>query len=155
MSEPSGPYVGKITQKAVLFGPDGDVLITKVDDHWEPPGGKFEFGETLVGGLRRELREGLDIDATVGPPVEAAYGGWIDGETGNPLVSLVYRCETDDRVVSLNEEHNDYEWVSPRRPPNDWARRSPLGSLARSNGRPHSAVRNRSRPWQTRTRMLK
>jgi hypothetical protein len=28
-------------------------------------------------------------------------------------MSLVYRCKTDDRVVSLNEEHDDYEWVSP------------------------------------------
>ncbi|WP_458207789.1 NUDIX domain-containing protein [Haladaptatus sp. NG-SE-30] len=113
MSENREPYVGKITQKAILFGPEGEVLVTKVDDHWEPPGGKFEFGETLVGGLQRELREELGVDARVGPPVEAAYGGWIDSETGNPLVTLVYRCETDDREVELNDEHDDYEWVSP------------------------------------------
>lgn len=113
MSEDREPFVGKITQKAILFGPDGDVLVTKVDDHWEPPGGTFEFGETLVGGLRRELREELDLDAAVGPPVEAAYGGWIDAETGNPMVTLVYRCETDETAVSLNDEHDDYEWVAP------------------------------------------
>ncbi|WP_132060490.1 NUDIX domain-containing protein [Halorussus amylolyticus] len=113
MSGDSEAFVGKITQKAILFGPDGDVLVTRVDDHWEPPGGRFEFGETLVGGLRRELREELDLDATVGPPVEAAYGGWIDGETGTPMVTLVYRCETDETAVSLNDEHDDYEWVAP------------------------------------------
>lgn len=67
MSEDREPFVGKITQKAILFGPDGDVLVTKVGDHWERPGGTFEFGETLVGGLRRELREELDLDAAVGP----------------------------------------------------------------------------------------
>lgn len=89
------------------------MLVTKVGDHWKPPAGKFEFGETLVGGLRRELREELDIDAVVGPPVEAMYGGWLDGETGNPLVTLVYRCETDDTEIDLNHEHDDYEWVSP------------------------------------------
>ncbi|WP_135828974.1 NUDIX domain-containing protein [Halorussus halobius] len=113
MTDGSEPFVGKITQKAVLFGPDGDVLVTRVDDHWEPPGGTFEFGETLVGGLRRELREELGLDATVGPPVEAAYGGWLDGETANPMVALVYRCETDQRAVTLNYEHDDYEWVAP------------------------------------------
>ncbi|MFH5800341.1 NUDIX domain-containing protein [Haladaptatus sp. CMAA 1911] len=106
-------YVGKITQKALLFGPDGNLLVTKVDDHWEPPGGRFEYGETLVGGLRRELREEVGVDAKIGPPVEAAYGGWLDGETGNPLVTLLYRCETEETGIDLNEEHDDYEWVTP------------------------------------------
>jgi ADP-ribose pyrophosphatase YjhB (NUDIX family) len=87
--------------------------VTRVDDHWEPPGGTFEFGETLVGGLRRELREELAIDATIGPPVGAVYGGWLDSETANPMVTLVYRCETDEREVTLNHEHDDYEWVVP------------------------------------------
>ncbi|UPW00175.1 NUDIX domain-containing protein [Halorussus gelatinilyticus] len=106
-------FVGKITQKAILFGPDGDVLVTRVGDHWEPPGGRFDVGETLVGGLRRELREEVGLDARVGPPVAAVYGGWLDGETANPMVTLIYRCETDERGASLNHEHDDYEWVPP------------------------------------------
>lgn len=114
MTDDAEPFVGKITQKAILFGPDGDVLVTRVENHWEPPGGTFEFGEILVGGLRRELREELDLDARVGPPVEAAYGGWLDSETANPMVTLVYRCETDETDVSLNDEHDDYEWVTPK-----------------------------------------
>lgn len=111
MTDDAEPFVGKITQKAILFGPDGDVLVTRVDDHWEPPGGTFEFGETLVGGLRRELREELDLNARVGPLVEAVYGGWLDSETADPMVTLVYRCETDERDVNLNHEHDDYEWI--------------------------------------------
>jgi len=87
--------------------------VTTVDDHHEIPGGTFEYGETLVGGLRRELREELAVDARVGPPVLAMYGGWFDGETGDPMVTLVYRCETDQREVSLNEEHDEFEWIDP------------------------------------------
>jgi ADP-ribose pyrophosphatase YjhB (NUDIX family) len=83
MTDDGDPFVGKISQKAVLFGPDGDVLVCRVDDHWEPPGGTFEYGETLAGGLRRELREELSVDA--------AYGGWFDGETGDPIVVVFYR----------------------------------------------------------------
>lgn len=113
MADGSEQFVGKITQKAILFGPEGNVLVTKVDDHWEPPGGRFEFGETLVGGLRRELREEVGIDAEVGPPVEAVYGGWLDEETANPMVTLAYRCETDERTVELNHEHDDHKWIAP------------------------------------------
>jgi len=113
MADEGAAFVGSITQKAILFGPDGDVLITRVDDHWEPPGGTFEYGETLVGGLRRELREELSMAATVGPPVGAVYGGFVSEERGEPMVTLLYRCETDEREAELNEEHDDYEWVTP------------------------------------------
>jgi hypothetical protein len=33
------PFAGKITQKAILFGPDDEVLLTRSGDNWEPPGG--------------------------------------------------------------------------------------------------------------------
>ncbi len=113
MSDSPDHYVGKITQEAILFGPDDKVLLTHCDDHWEPPGGTFEYGETLVGGLRRELREELSIDSRVGPLVEALYGGWIDEARGEPMVTLVYRCETNERAVSLNDEHDAYQWLPP------------------------------------------
>lgn len=115
MSEESSrsAFVGKVTQKAILFGPDGDVLLTKSEGNWQPPGGTFEYGETLVGGLRRELDEELDVDARVGPPVQTMYGGWIDGESYDPMVVLIYRCETADRDITLNDEHDEYAWVSP------------------------------------------
>jgi 8-oxo-dGTP pyrophosphatase MutT (NUDIX family) len=106
-------FVGKITQKAVLFGPDDDVLVVRAGDHWEVPGGTFQFGETLLGGLRRELREELAVDARVGTPVEAIYGGWIDEGTYDPMVTLVYRCVTDETEITLNDEHEASEWVSP------------------------------------------
>ncbi|QKY21046.1 NUDIX domain-containing protein [Halolamina sp. CBA1230] len=112
MRDDHEPFVGKITQKAILFGPDGDVLLAGSVDRPEPPGGTFEFGETLVGGLRRELREELGVDARIGPPVGANYGLWAD-EDGTPMVTILYRCETDEREVTLNDEHERAEWVTP------------------------------------------
>lgn len=106
-------FIGKVTQKAVLLNPGGKVLVTEVGDHWELPGGRFEPNETLVGSLRRELHEELGISCRVGPPVETMYGGWHDDETGDPMVTIIYRCETHQREIELNEEHDDYEWLEP------------------------------------------
>lgn len=36
------------------------------DDFWALLGGRLEVGETSVAGLRREMREELDVDVTVG-----------------------------------------------------------------------------------------
>jgi len=96
MAEPA-PFVGKITQKAVLFGPRNRVLLTRVGDHWEPPGGTFEYGETLVGGLRRELREELALDARVGPPVEAVTDPYAGTDVATEeLLAALERARRDD-----------------------------------------------------------
>lgn len=57
---------------AAIIHRDGHVLVgqrRKGDRHplkWEFPGGKVEFGETPQQALIRELREELQIDATIG-----------------------------------------------------------------------------------------
>lgn len=61
---------------AAVLRRDGRVLITRRPEDtalgglWEFPGGKRESGETLEACLKRELREELGIEVSVGRQVE-------------------------------------------------------------------------------------
>lgn len=58
---------------AIIGGPDGKILVcsrpagTHMAGKWEFPGGKIESGETAEACIRREIREELGMEITVGP----------------------------------------------------------------------------------------
>jgi 8-oxo-dGTP diphosphatase len=60
---------------AAVIERDGRFLVTRrqkgvhLEGFWEFPGGKCDAGESLVDCLRRELREELDVDATIGAEI--------------------------------------------------------------------------------------
>lgn len=61
-----------IVVAAAVVERGGHVLVTRrqagvhLAGHWEFPGGKCEPGEPLTDCLKRELREELNVDASVG-----------------------------------------------------------------------------------------
>lgn len=101
-----------ISQKAALFGPDGDVLLLSrvATDGWELPGGRIGTTEDVVSGLRREVREETGLDVAVEDPV---YTDAWTTEDGEGRYAVVYRCTTDERAVSLSDEHDDWQWIDP------------------------------------------
>lgn len=104
------PLRATISQKAALFGPDGDVLLLDTGETWEFPGGRLGADERAEDGLRREVREETGIDPTVGWPVYAA--SWRNADDDGRF-AVVYCCETPGTDVDLSDEHVDYEWVDP------------------------------------------
>ncbi|MCC7126071.1 MAG: (deoxy)nucleoside triphosphate pyrophosphohydrolase [Acidobacteria bacterium] len=79
---------------AAVIERDGRFLLTlrtagtHLEGHWEFPGGKVHTGETQAEALIRELREELDIDATIGDLVHEVTHAYPE-----KTVSLFfYRC---------------------------------------------------------------
>ncbi len=67
---------------------------------WEFPGGSVEFGETLAGALRREMREEFGIEIEIGELLDVV--DHILLEEGQHWVSPTYLCRItsgDPRIL--------------------------------------------------------
>ncbi|WP_161612649.1 NUDIX domain-containing protein [Halorubrum tebenquichense] len=107
-------FRGHVTQKAVVFSEDDDVLLVRPDNEgpWSIPGGRIQDGEAADAALERELREETALSVRVGQPVHAMTDVWVTSD-GEPMFTVVYDCETDETEITLNHEHEEYKWVSP------------------------------------------
>jgi len=69
---------------AAVVEREGRYLVTRRQDGvhlegcWEFPGGKLEAGESHADGLRREMREELDVDVVVGAEILAVPHAYDD-----------------------------------------------------------------------------
>ncbi|MEQ1876877.1 MAG: NUDIX domain-containing protein [Bdellovibrionia bacterium] len=74
----------------------------KESGRWEFPGGKVSAGESFKGALKREIKEELNVDCTVGEPLAVGHfpGGTVVG----------FRVEFASRPVK-STDHDDLRWV--------------------------------------------
>jgi 8-oxo-dGTP diphosphatase len=99
---------------AAIIEEGGRVLIARrkkgdrCEGRWEFPGGKVEPGETPEESLKRELREEMGIDVTVGE--QLCVCPFRAGESLMEL--LVYRTRIVNGKVVCND-HDEVRWVEP------------------------------------------
>lgn len=104
------------TVGALIFDPAGRLFLMrshKWGGRYVVPGGHVELGETLEAALRREVAEetGLVIrDITFVCMQEFIF----DPAYWRPrhFIFFDYACRTDATEVRLNDEAEDYVWVS-------------------------------------------
>jgi 8-oxo-dGTP diphosphatase len=108
------------TVTAAVIERDGLILVCRrrLDQQhpgkWEFPGGKLEPGEEIADSLRRELREELNVDATIGSEItryEYSY-------PGRKPIWLVFFRVTEFRGNPDYAQFHEVEWASPESLPN-------------------------------------
>ena len=96
-----------VSVAAVVTDDHGRALLVqrRDNDHWEPPGGVLELGESIEDGLRREAREetGLDIEPIA---LTGIYKNMTRG-----IIALVFRCKTTGGDLALSDEVAAFRWA--------------------------------------------
>lgn len=79
---------------------------------FELPGGHIEFGETLVDGLRRELKEELAIDVIVGDVVGAFT--YVNKVKRSHSIEIIFFAQLADGCLpKINlADHSEVIWVN-------------------------------------------
>ncbi|MEB3210284.1 MAG: A/G-specific adenine glycosylase [Leptolyngbyaceae bacterium] len=113
MTEKRSPLPHKQIGVGVIWNDDGQILIDRrrqeglLGGMWEFPGGKIEPNETVEECIKREIREELDIDITVGDRLTT-----VDHTYSHFRVTLhVYHCQYQSGVPTPLE-CDEIKWVA-------------------------------------------
>ncbi|HSX27300.1 MAG TPA: NUDIX hydrolase [Patescibacteria group bacterium] len=102
---------------------------------YELPGGHIDFGEDIVDGLKREIKEELGMTVTVGEPFDAfTYENSIKGAHAVEVVYFAKFVEPLEQITISPEDHSKYEWFSEEEIRERHAEMIPVGQAIHKNG---------------------
>lgn len=98
---------------AAVIEADGRYLITRrvkghLEGFWEFPGGKVRPGETLPDCLRREVKEELGVEVSVGEKLETVTWRY----PGRTVVLHFFKCALAGSEITP-QEGQAFAWVAP------------------------------------------
>ncbi len=105
------------TVGALIFNPEGQLFLMrshKWRGKWVVPGGHIELGERMEDALRREVKEETNLDVRDIEFVcfqEFIYDEWF--WRPSHFIFFDFACRTDSTDVQLNDEAQEYVWVTP------------------------------------------
>lgn len=78
---------------------------------FELPGGHIDFGENIIAGLKREVKEEFGVEIRVGDPFAAFdYENEIKGSHSIEVVYYAQLEDEPDKIQLDHEDHSEYIW---------------------------------------------
>jgi len=109
---PEEYFRGQVTQRGVVFGPEGDVLlVTSGLRPWTFPGKRIEADAEPASALRRALFDQTGLHVTIERPVGTVTDIWGSGD--KPVYAVLFRAQARSRNVELSDDYDDFCWYTP------------------------------------------
>jgi len=96
-----------------LFMPKRAATKKFMPDVFEIPGGHVDYGEDIVEGLKREIKEELEMTVTVGDPFAAFT--YLNEVKGSHSIEVIYFATFNEPVENIKtnpEDHSEFKWFS-------------------------------------------
>jgi 8-oxo-dGTP diphosphatase len=78
---------------------------------YEIPGGHIDFGEDIVDGLKREIKEEFEVDIEVGDPFASfTYTNEVKGSHSIEVVYFATFASPLEDIVIHPDDHSEYGW---------------------------------------------
>jgi 8-oxo-dGTP pyrophosphatase MutT (NUDIX family) len=80
---------------------------------YELPGGHIDFGEDIVVGLKREIKEEFGMNISVGDPFYTfTYTNEIKGSHSIEVIYFATFVDPIDKITLHPEDHSEYNWFT-------------------------------------------
>ena len=82
-------------------------------DVYEIPGGHIDYGENIINGLKREIKEELEIDVNIGDPFFVFdYSNPVKGSHSIEVIYFATLVCSPEDIVLHPEDHSIGSWFS-------------------------------------------
>lgn len=80
---------------------------------YEVPGGHIDYGENIVAGLKREIREELEVDINIGDPFAVFdYTNPVKGSHSIEVIYFATLVGSPDDIKLHSDDHSSFLWVA-------------------------------------------
>ena len=80
---------------------------------FELPGGHIDFGEDIIDGLTREIKEEFSADISIGDPFSSfTYHNPLKGSHSIEVIYFATLKDGPDSITLNPEDHSEYQWMS-------------------------------------------